>query len=115
MLLKWIHNKHILSIKKQDYIIGKHIHFYSKRQLTQSRTLGKIRGGNIIVNKIPASCTGFCQNMSPLPVIVSSNFDGGNGDVTKAERSANGAVLVELTIRQEPFTEGTDKQHHKQW
>ena len=115
MLLKWIHNKRILSIKKQDYIIGKQIYYYSKRQLTQSRTLGKIGGENNIVNKIPASCSSFCPNMSPLPVIVSSNFDGGNGDVIKAERSADGAVVVELTIRQEPFTEGTDKQHHKQW
>ena len=53
--------------------------------------------------------------MSPLLVIISSNFDGGNGDVIKAERSGDGAVVAELTIRQEPFTEGTDKKHHKQW
>ena len=115
MLLQLTHNKRILSIRKQDYINGKQIYYYSKRHLTQSRTLGKLRGENNIVNKIPASGISFCQNMSPLPVIVSSNFDGGNGDVIKAERFGDGAVVAELTIRQEPFTEGTDKKHHKQW
>ena len=55
------------------------------------------------------------RNMPPLPVIVSSNFDGGNGDVSKIRQAKDGSVDVELTIRQEPFTEGTDKRHHKQW
>ena len=53
--------------------------------------------------------------MPSLPVVVSSNFDGGNGDVSKIRQAKDGSVDVELTIRQEPFTEGTDKRHHKQW
>ena len=114
MLFKWIQNKRFLSIKKQDYIISKQNYCHSKGHLRQSFTLEKIRE-EPKKNKISACITRFCHNMSLLPVIISSNFDGGNGDVIKAERSGDGAVFAELIIRQEPFTEGTDKKHHKQW
>lgn len=44
----------------------------------------------------------------PPPPILSSNFDGGNGEIIKAVRSSDGSVIeAELTIRKEPFTEGT--------
>ena len=115
MPFKWIQNKRFLSIKKQDYIISKQTYCHSKGQLRQSFTHEKIREEPTKTNKISACIIRFCHNMSPLPVIISSNFDGGNGDVIKAERSGDGAVVAELTIRQEPFTEGTDKKHHKQW
>ena len=52
--------------------------------------------------------------MSAAP-ILSSNFDAGNGIIGKVERAADGSVNAELTIKQEPFTEGTDKKHHMQW
>lgn len=45
---------------------------------------------------------------------MSSNFDGGNGTATKAERVGE-KVNVELTITKEPFTEGTDKKQHSMW
>ena len=63
---------------------------------------------------LPKKLENYAVTMSAAP-ILSSNFDAGNGIIGKVERAADGSVNAELTIKQEPFTEGTDKKHHMQW
>jgi len=47
---------------------------------------------------------------SAPPISITSNFDSGNIQVVKID-----GTQVDLNIRSEPFTEGTDKTCHAQW
>jgi len=56
----------------------------------------------------------FARPSSKLPikpVSITSNFDSGNIEIVKID----GSSQVDLKIRSEPFTEGTDKTCHAQW
>ncbi|EDQ88098.1 uncharacterized protein MONBRDRAFT_37633 [Monosiga brevicollis MX1] len=48
-------------------------------------------------------------------VYFSSVFDSGNGVLMGGEVPESGPVVARVSIAKEPFTEGTDKRHHKQW
>eukprot|EP00294_Goniomonas_avonlea_P008452 CAMPEP_0114549984 /NCGR_PEP_ID=MMETSP0114-20121206/5822_1 /TAXON_ID=31324 /ORGANISM="Goniomonas sp, Strain m" /LENGTH=420 /DNA_ID=CAMNT_0001734709 /DNA_START=22 /DNA_END=1284 /DNA_ORIENTATION=+ len=52
-----------------------------------------------------------------LPLSVSSNFDSGNiiCDAIIPNEGAEPATIVNLRIKPEPFTEGTDNKTHSQW